>query len=554
MAFVSALRRFSRLKEIVQLLGREGFAEVLSRVGLRSALFGAVKEKQVTPGEHIAVRLRRVMEDAGGAFVKIGQMLSLRTDLLPQEYCDEFAKLQDTVKPISFTEVKRVIEGEYHKPLKDLFAQFDEKPLASASVGQVHRAKLKSGPWVAVKVQRPEIARQFAADIDLLHYLAKEAEEHLPEIRPYKPQKIVEEFDRYTNRELDYLLEAKSITIFAEKFKGSQTIKIPKVYWELTTSRVLTMEFIDGKKISEVTLTKDQKKKIARSLYNCFVTQFFDLHVFHADPHPGNIFFLKNGKIGLLDFGIIGRVSPDLTQHLEKLIIGWVQGDFDLVAEGFIDIGVVESIDEEQFKEDLFEVTAPYHGVAWKDLNMARFFSEGFTLARKYNMEYPGNFVLLTKALITIQSVGQSLYPESNFVEIYRPWVEKTLRERRKPATLYHSAKKTAYAIGTSLVHVPQDLRTLIHILKRGPKINVDFHHDDLRQFTLELDRSSNRIAYGVIISGLTVGAGLVILAGIQPKFIGIPLFAWVIFLIIGILSLALTGSIYRERKGGRFE
>ena len=553
MAFVSAIRRFSRLKEIVQLLAREGFDEILTRIHFNSPLhLGSAletdkeKKKELV---HTAVRLRRVMEDAGGAFTKVGQMLSLRCDLIPQEYCDEFSRLQDNVKAFPYAQVKSTIESEFKKPLKEIFASFEEKPVASASVGQVHKARLKSGEWVAVKIQRPQIERVFDADIDLLHYIAQEAEKYLPEIRPFKPQKIVQEFENYTKKEMDYLLEAKNIDIFYEKYKYSPAIKIPKVYWEYSSSKVLTMEFIEGKKISDVELSKEQKKKVALTLYKSFMTQVFDMHVFHADPHPGNIFYMKNGKIALLDFGIVGRISPDLSESVEMMLVGLVNGDLDILTRSIISIGTVEDIDEEKFKEDLFEAWGEFHGSSLAEINMKRFFTNTFDLGRKYNIDFPSNFVLLVKGSVTIESFAKQLYPESNFIEVCKDQVKDIVKKEKNPSRIYASLKKQAYTFSSSLRRFPQDLRSVMHILKTGAKVQVEVDHKELNELTVELDRSSNRITFGLIIGGLIIATGLLIVANVEPKLLGIPAYAWGSISLIVIMALVLCVSILREKK-----
>lgn len=557
MAFISAMRRFSRLKEIVNILMKEGFEEIVEQLHFHTPLLlsKATLEKQKKPTSDIPVRLRRVMENSGGALVKVGQMLSLRPDLIPQEYCDEFAKLQDAVKPFPYAQVKSIIEAEYKKPLKDIFKEFEEKPIASASVGQVHKARLKSGELVAIKIQRPDIKKTFEADIDILQYITEEAEKYLPQLRPFKPKKIVEEFQKYTEKELDYLAEAKNIEVFHEKYKYSPIIKIPKVYNEYTTSRVIVMEFIDGRKISEVhDLTKEEKKKIALAVYNSFIEQVFDMHTFHADPHPGNILLMKNGKIAFLDFGIVGRLSPDLRENIEYMLVGLVKGDLDFLLKSFLGLGVVGDIDEQKFKEDLFDAWAEYHGSSLKQINMKRFFASTFDMGRKYNIEFPHNFVLLVKAVITTEGFAKQLYPESNFIEVCKPQVEHLLEKERDPKNLYHAFKKGAFEFTTSLRRFPQDLRTLVHILKKGSKVKVEIDHKELNDLTVELDRSSNRLTFGIIIGGLFITTGLLIVADISPKVFGLPIYAWVTSILILILSFILTVSIIREKRRGEEE
>ncbi|MBT3324589.1 AarF/ABC1/UbiB kinase family protein [archaeon] len=556
MSLVKAIRSFSRLRQIVNILFTYGFEEIVDELRFRSHLpfeKQISKKKSKKSRSTHAVRLRKAMEEAGGAFVKLAQMLSLRSDLIPQEYCDEFAKLQDSVKPFAFSKVKKIIEEDFGKPINKVFMEFEKEPIAAASVGQVHKARLKSGQWVAVKIQRPDIKKIFKSDVDILYYLAEQAEERIENLRRFKPRRIVQEFENYTKKELDFKLEAKNIDIFFKKYKYSHYFKIPRVYWEQSSSRVVTMTFIDGKKISEMKkLDEKDKKRLTLLVYRSFIDQVFNMHIFHADPHPGNIFLMDNKKIAFLDFGIVGRISPDLAMSVEMMLIGLVKGDLDMLAQSFLDIGVIPGdIDEMKFKEDIFEAWSPYHGSEVSQINMASFFTNSFELARKYNIEYPGNFVLLTKAVITTEAFGRSLYPQANFVKICTPQVEKLLVEQNKPSNLFHNFKKGAFKFSSSMKKFPQDLRSLMYIFKKGATVKVDIDNQDLKHFTRELDASSNRVTLGLIIGSLVVGAGLIILSGIPPMLLGVPLMAWLLVLIACMLSMALTISIIREQKGG---
>ena len=395
----------------------------------------------------------------------------------------------------------------------------------------------------------------FEADIDLLKYIAEEAEKHLPILRPFRPKKIVEEFEKYTQKELDFLAEAKNIDQFHEHYKYSPHIKIPKVYWEYSSGKVIVMEYIDGKKISQMEgLSREEKKKITMTVYNSFIEQVFDMHTFHADPHPGNIFLLKNGKIALLDFGIVGRLSPDLRENVEYMLVGLVKGDLDLLVTSFVNLGMVDGIDEEKLKEDLFEAWGEFHGASLKQINMKRFFNSTFELGRKYNIDFPHNFVLLVKAVITTEGFAKQLYPEASFIEVCAPKVEHLMKEERNPKNVWSSFKKGTFEFTTSLKRFPQDLRSLIHILKTGSKVKVEIDHKELDDLTVELDHSSNRITFGLILGGLIITTGLLIVADLGPKFFGLPISAWVSIALIVLLSLILGVSIVTEKRRGEQE
>ncbi|MBS3162382.1 AarF/ABC1/UbiB kinase family protein [Candidatus Woesearchaeota archaeon] len=553
MGFIGAIKRFSRLRIIVELLIKEGFGDVIERLHFNTPMhFGTkldIKGKKEVEGT-TPQRLRIVFEEAGGAFVKLGQMLSLRSDLIPQEYCDEFSKLQDSVKPFPMYQVRKIIQEEFGKSINKIFDEFDETPLAAASVGQVHRAKLKTGEIVAVKIQRPDIKKVFESDIDLMYFIAEEAEKHWPDFKVFKPKEMVKQFQEYTIKEMDYQAEAKNIDVFYNHYKYHTHIKIPKVFWDYTTKRILTMEYIDGRKISVIDdLGVEQKKKIAMLVYKSMLTQVLEMRVFHADPHPGNIFWTKDAKVAFLDFGIVGRLSPDMAENVELMLIGLVKGDLDSLSQGFIEMGVVDDIDENKFKEDLFEAWAEFKGSSLKQMNMKRFFINTFDLARKYEMNLPTNFVLLAKAVITAEAFGKQLYPDSNFVEVCREEVDRIVKKERQPKVIYDSLKKNIFDIGLNLKRFPSDLRGLMKIIRKGTKVKLEVDHKELGELNQELDVSSKRVTYGLIIGGLLIATGLFVATGLEPKYYNIPLLA----IISGSISIIMIFMIIISmiKKGG---
>ena len=305
MKFRRAYRDAKRVKDVVNILLKQGLGYSIEKMNLKSHLTFGKKTKDVSKRVSTQVKLRKAMEELGGTFIKFGQLLSIRPDLIPESYCEEFAKLQDNVRPFPYEQVKDVIEKDFKKPIHKVFIHFEKTPIAAASVGQVHMAKLRTGETVAVKVQRPNINQIFESDIDILYYIANLAEKHIPELKDYNPVAIVNEFENYTKRELDYNLEGKNIDVFYKNFVGSKTIKIPRVFLSYTSKRVLTMEYIDGININKYKATKEEKKKIIKNLLSCFMKQILEDGFFHADPHPGNIFILKDHRIELLDFGIV---------------------------------------------------------------------------------------------------------------------------------------------------------------------------------------------------------------------------------------------------------
>ncbi len=556
MSVMKAIKGFGRLKKIANVLFSQGLDVAVEGLKINSYVSfdkKLKKQRNVALGHEIPIRLRKAMEELGGAYIKLGQLLALRPDLIPPEYCKEFEKLLDNVKPFQFSSVKKIVESELGKPTSKIFSSFDKTPIAAASVGQVHKAKLKTGEIVAVKVQRPNIKEVFETDIDILYYLARQGEKNFKELKPYRIVQIVKEFEEYTQKELNYKTEAKNLEFFYQKEKA-KGVKIPKVYWDYTKEKILVMEYIDGKNVLECLgeLSKQEKKRISRDIIDSLARQILDYHMFHADLHMGNIFLMKNKKIAFLDFGIVGKISPNMRGVMEEIMVGLVKRDIDLIVRGLMDLGAFEGdVDEQKFTEELYQKMHSFYGLELKKIDIAEFYIIVMTIIRKYNMQLPDNFVLILKALATSESVARIIDPDANFIEITKSHVERIMVEKQDPRRIYHKIKDHTYRWGNTLKRFPQDLRTLMHIIKHGAKVDVDINHKEVDELTREISVSSDRVTLGLIIGALVVGASLVMLAGIGPFIWGVPIISYGMLLVIIILSFGLVVSIWNEKRGG---
>lgn len=556
MSIGQAYRDFRRLQQIANVLFKQEMGYFINRLKLKSHLSfqKRLKTEKFTKPPNIPKRLRLAMEELSGSFVKLGQLLSLRADLVPKEYVEEFTKLQDSVKPFPYPIVKRIIESELKKPLDKLFAHFNNVPIAAASVGQVHEAILKDGKKVAVKVQRPKIKQTFETDVDLMYHLAHLLEHHIPETRNFNPTGIVKEFEKYTKREMDYMLEGKNIEIYAKIVKGNKKVKIPRVYWDYTTPKVLTMEFIEGIKISSV---KDFKKLKVKGSYlsSVIVSTFVDAvlyhHFFHADPHPGNIFLMKDKRIALLDFGIAGRLSPRLAERIGALFFALVNADIDMICEGFVNIGFIEGdLNREQFQDDLRETWGDYYDASLNQIDMAIFFFKTMDLARKHNMKFPVEYVLLMKAILTTEGVIQKIDPKFNFVKVSRPAFEKYTKERTTPEYILKNVKKTLLDFKDLIVKFPVDAQKILKKYEKEEDRTIDIDDADIKKFTSGIERSTNRMTFGVMIAALIVTSALLMLANTPPYVKGLPLYSIISLIIAGVLLLFLIISMFKKRGG----
>jgi len=541
----SAYRDARRLKDIVTIAFKCGLGYYISRLKLTHfLLFHQKKGGNFKKPEDLALKLRMAMDELGGSFVKLGQLLSLRPDLIPEEYAEEFEKLQDDVSPFEFEKVKKIIEEDLKHKLGEIFSHFDKKPIASASIGQVHRAKLLSGEKVVVKVQRPDIEEKMSADIDLLHYLVDLVDKHFKDLQKYNLKDIVEEFERYTKEELDYYREARNIHRFYKNFENDETIKIPKVYWDFTNKRVLVMSFIDGVEIDDKEGMDElgcDNKIIAQNLSRFFLRQLFEFGFFHADPHPANVFILKGNKIALLDYGIVGSLSFDLKEKMNNFLISLVNKDIQRVVNSFMKLGMLEEYNNE-LEKDIEMLIEEYAGTTVEEVDIPHLFQELMFIATKYKFKLPVDFVLLMKATITCESVGQELDPEFNLSKALKEYVHEIEMEKLRPSNVVKNFIRNITDFRYVMKMLPRQTTDILDKLKRG-ELKVQFEHRDLKNLEKEIDRGSNRISMGVVIAALIVASAIVLQIN-QAKWMAVAGFG-----IALILSMMLTIDMIKERR-----
>ena len=478
-----------------------------------------------------------MLEELGGGFVKLGQLLSLRPDLIPKEYSEEFSKLQDAMQGFDFQFVQETIEREYGKQMHNVFMKLESKPVAAASIGQVHKAWLKNGKKVAVKVKRPHIEKVFQADVDLLKRLAKVLQHHYPELQGYDIQGILQEFERYTQDELDYLQEAKHIDVFYRNFLQQPHVKIPKVYFEYTTRNVLVMEYVDGVKMGDVAGSYDQKV-VVENFMDAMMEQVLVHGYFHADPHPGNI----------LDFGIVGRIHKELKEKVENVFIALTMGDRNKLADAFMEIGFVDAnVNKDKLKEDLSMELGRFYDVDVKDIDMKSFVYHVLNIARKYKMQFPANFVLLMKAMMTAEGMCKKIHPGFQYIGA---WKERTRMIQQQRMSFDYSLgqlKGHWYEVKKLMDDFPGGFRKL---LKGRESHKIEFDDASVRKLTSYLDNALTRVALGVIIGALVIGAAFIAAFSNKHGVLGIPLLALVYMVLAVALSMMLMNSI-RKEKGG---
>jgi ubiquinone biosynthesis protein len=497
-------------------------------------------------------RLRLAMEELGPTFIKLGQLLSTRPDVLGSEYIQEFSKLQDKVPAVSFEEINAQIQQELGYPAEELFAEFSTKPLAAASIAQVHRGKLRSGEEVVFKVRRPGIVKIVETDIDVLMGLAYLIEQHVPTVALYDPVGLVKEFRRSIMRELNFTREGRTVDRFAVNFAESETVYTPKIFWDYTGDSVLTMEYVDGIKISaleELTAQGYDLKEVARRGADAFLKQVLDFGLFHADPHPGNVFILPDQVICMLDYGMVGRLGQDLKDQLIDLLQALLNRDVDRIISQLLYSGeLTDDSDIKNLRRDLHDFIEDYYDIVLQDIKVGKLLSEFIEILTHHRIHFPADFMILAKALVIMEGVGRQLDPEFNMINHMRPYVNKLVFERFSPRNISEQAGRIVQAYSSLAKSLPQDIKEFVNRLNRN-QFKIDLEHRGLEKLVTDLDRSSNRVSFAVVIGSLIVGSSLVMQIDKGPMILGFPLLGLLGYSIAGFLGLWLAIGILRSGR-----
>lgn len=500
-----------RARQISTVLVRHGFGEILSRVGLGT--LRRKEDEEAAPKISFAQRLRLVLQELGPSFVKLGQIISTRPDLIPAEIHAELKKLQDSVPPVPFAELRPPIESALGGTLEELFVEFQEKPLASASIGQVHRARLQAGEAVVdvvVKVQRPNIREVIERDLELLYGFAKLVERFIPESRLYSPVGLVREFDQTILAELDFLAEADNAERFARNFAKNPSVRFPKIYRERSSKKVLTMEFFDGLKITEATQHGASGEQIAKTALGVVAQMVFEDGLFHADPHPGNLLVLRplDGPVvlGLLDLGLVGRLNERLQDATIDLMVAAVRQDVDALTDALLAIGKPRgSVDKDALRSLVGTVSQKYLGRPLREIEVSAMIGDLIDGGKQFNIEMPTELVMMGKALMTIEGIGKELYPELDVYTELKPYFLKLVWRRYNPEKLGREALRGLSQVNRLALNLPDQLHTILEDLRRG---RLALKTQDVQQAEI-YDRLGRRLFSSIVVVGLLVSGAL---------------------------------------------
>src|SRR5437867_2926008 len=524
-----AQRTLGRISEIAQVAVRHGFGYFLETHKLNDLLpwprTPVALEAEAAPskrGQH----LREMLDELGPTFVKFGQLLSTRPDIVPPDIIAELRALQDDVRPFPFADVERVVREELEQPIERLFLEFDEVPLASASIGQVHRAVLPNGRRVAVKVQRPQAPATIESDIQLLDQAARLVVERVHALAFVDTRELVDEFARSIRQELDYRLEGRNADTFHHNFAGHPHVSVPRVYWSYTRPRVLTLEYLEGVQVADLELeawSLDQRRRLAYLIAEAWMTMIFRHGFFHGDPHPANILVLGPEKIGLVDFGAVGKLTDDDMSRLTRLFIDAATENVDALPKRLSDLGVKYPKErEEQFHAELREIYYRYYGASLSEIDPIQVIREAFQLIYSMNLQLPTRFLLLDRAIATLGAVGIELYPDFNVFEVARPYARALLLDRFTPQRVAKRARRDALAYAQILREAPYQLHDLLEEVRDG-QLEVGFVHKGLDDFLEQTQRVFNRLVIALIVVGGLIGSSLIgVFATGGPHVLGV--------------------------------
>ncbi len=543
--------KINRFKDIVFTLMRYGFGDIISRLDLPEKILPVPIKKQWATDRNTWERIRLVLTDLGPTFVKFGQILSLRADLIPHELVLELSKLQDQVQPESFEAIKNQIEKSMEKPLEEVFADFEPQPLAAASLAQVHRAVLKKDKTVvAVKVQRPGIRQTIRNDLDILATLARQVHERLETLKVYDLPLLVEELRRLLTRELDFTLEGKNIRLARSNFAGDPEVVYPAVFTDESTSRVLIMELVRGTKLRQaVDLPLAQKKRLAQIGLRALMQQVLMDGFFHADPHPGNIYVLDDGRISFLDWGMVGRVTPDMQARIIALIEGIVDRDSEAIMELILSLSENTQVkNREELQRDILDVLDEFYAVPLSEINISQLLMLITEAIQRHQIRIKADMAVMIKAMITGEGTVRMLYPELNVVAEAEPFVRKMALKKYSPRELQKQTRKLLGQFFQMQKALPLQLNHVMGKLERD-ELSIGFEHKRLEGLRMTLDQIANRLTLGIVTAAMIIGSSMIVTTGVKPLLFGYPALGLVGYLLSAFFGAWLAFEIIRKRK-----
>ena len=542
-------RHLERYIEIGRILTKHGWENLLSRIGLAGHFSLRARRMGVPPGP---VQVREALEELGPTFIKLGQILSTRPDLIPAEYAAELEKLQDEAPPFPSAEAILIIKEEFGQPIPELFRSFDESPLAAASLGQIHAATLPDGTKVVVKVQRPGVRQVIENDLEIVTGIARTLENHFKQARAIGLADLVEEFAITLRQELDYTHEGRNGDTLARNFADIPTVRIVGTMWDRTTSRVLTSERVSGIKVTDLQALDAHgygRKQVADNLSRAILKMVFVDGYFHADPHPGNLLVLDEGVIAFLDYGMVGKLDRELKTFVTMLISEYIQQDSSGFSEVLLAMGTAPSdLDRKHFAQGIDRLLRQYYGAPLRDIRIGEMLRRTLGISAKHNVRLPASLSLLVKVLVIVEGIDRLLEPDFDFASEARPFIGQSVRDELKFSALKEQTYHSLLYLKWLLLELPHRTSEVLDRMAEGA-FRVIFKHEGLEEPMHELDRSANRLSFAIMVSATIIGSALIVSSKVGPLWKGYPLLGLVGFGLSFILAVWLMISIIRAGK-----
>ncbi len=560
---LAAVRDLSRLHDIATIMIRYGFGDIVNRMGVTHALDRAGFHRN-GKSEHAhlpaPVRVRRALEEMGPTFVKLGQLLATRVDMFDPEWIAEFGKLQDSAPPVPYEDIRQQLKEDLGALPEEVFAHFDPEPLAAASIAQVYRARTEDNNEVILKVRRPGIRPVIEADLRWLSRLSELAESESPELRSFRPKEVVRQFALSLRRELDFSVECRNAERISQNFAGYKDesglpiIEIPRVYWQWTGERICVQEYISGipgRQLKAVDEAGLNRKLLARRGAHAVLKMIVEDGFFHADPHPGNVFYLPDNRIAFIDFGMVGRLTEELREQLIHFLLGLVRHDPRKVMDVLLDWTGDGVQDEASLTLEIQTFLDQYHGVPLKQLSLGTMLTDTVAILRQHQLMLPADLALLIKAFISLEGMGRELDPDFDIAGEAMPMLEEMLRARYTPSALIRRGGKALTEMMSLIAGLPHDLSRLLRAARRG-RLEIHIDVTNLRHVGNQLDSAANRLVIGIVVAALIVGSSIVMTVPGGPHLFGLPALGLLGFTSAAIGGVWLMLSIWKSNRADR--
>jgi ubiquinone biosynthesis protein len=550
-------KNITRLVKILSILGKYGFSSWLKRIsdGLGVIPKGtlSIRQERSLLGLAEPERVRLAIEELGPAFIKFGQILSLRSDIIPPQYAAELEKLQDKAPPVPFKAIKKVVEEQFGTSIGSVFSKIDEEPFASGSIAQVHRARLrKEGEEVAIKVLKPGTRKIVETDLNIIRLLVRIASHYIPEFGVYNLSQLAQDFSELLLSQLNFSREARTIERFRHFFKGEEYVHIPKIYREYTMNSCMVMEFVDGIKISDLERLEQadiDRKAVAENGARLALREIFDFGFYHADPHPGNLFVLPPNVIVPVDFGITGYVDEEGVQIIGNILLGLIERDVDRIIRYFQRYDFIkEDVDIRKLKIDLYDLIDETKDVPLGHINISSSIRAIFSITRKYRIRIPSEYLLIFNTLVESDGVGRRLYPEFNITEFAKPYVRRWVASQYGPKRYIRELVFLLEDLSYFIKLLPSEVNLLLRRLRSG-KLRIPVSHENLEKAVSEIDRIGNRLSFAVIIASLLLSSSILVQARIGPLISGYPILGLAGFAVAVVMGLWLLFGIMRSGR-----